>query len=138
MIDDSKDAGRQEDLVPKKINENITPGEFEEFWEDLKTFIKRCHLSKMNSTLFWLDEIMRLIPTGWKLDLKEKLKAAAKGTVEDLAEVIRRKKINKKYPKYLSKIQFWNMKAEPDANISNVINKVTREYNSSSLEEVSL
>ena len=65
--------------------------------------------------------------------MKEKLDAAQ--SVKELKEVLM-KKIRKKHPKYLSKIGYWNMKTEGEAQVTALVNRVTREFSASSLEEV--
>ena len=48
------------------------------------------------------------------------------------------KKIRKKHPKYMSKIQFWNLRTEGEAHIGSLANRVTREFNALFLDEVIL
>merc|ERR1712121_201605 len=99
----------------------------------LTTYMRRCHLSKFNSKLYWRDEIMKLIPNRWKMELRQKFDAAQ--TVKQLKEILL-KKIRKRHPKYLSKIGYWNLRTEGEAQITALVNRVTREFNASSLEEV--
>ena len=74
-----------------------------------------------------------MIPARWKLELKEELEAA--DSVKGLKGVLL-KKIRKKHPKYRSKIGFWNLRTEGEAHIGSLVTRVTREFESSSLDEV--
>ena len=47
--------------------------------------------------------------------------------MEDIEKVLM-KQIRKRHPKYISKMNFWNVKVEGEANIKTVVNKVTKEY----------
>ena len=55
--------------------------------------------------------------------------------MDDIAKVLK-KKIRKRHPKYISKMSFCNIKVEGESNVKTVVNKVTKEYDASSMEEL--
>ena len=133
VIDNSKNQGRQESLVPKKITENITLIDFKTWWKDMGIYINRCFMSKTNSPHFWAQEISQLLPAGWKEDMKEEMQRAAK--VEDL-KVLKERKILIKNSKWKSKLGFFTAKIDPDTSIDSAVNKVSNMYDSSTLQEI--
>ena len=71
-VDRSQDNGRIEKLAPNKMNENMSPVEFEDWWETFSNYLINSFFSQRTNTPFWRRELEPLLPNGWKDDLTEK------------------------------------------------------------------